>query len=216
MNKSRIFAFLVALIGFGISSTASAYQYLYTCGPTWKTLPITYYINQNGSADMPFGTLEQVIDASYQAWETPCCSKFRAQYGGTTANTAMDNNNKIVLSFQESGWDPQFGSVNVTIGVTLTSVWNDCSIADAPILFNGVGFTFSNNGSQTGIEVARVVPPPLWVARYEPASKLITPQIAHPNKKPPTPPNKPMPAASPRKMLRILLLVTASWWKKAL
>jgi len=152
MNKSRIFAFLVAVIGLGISTNAGAYEYLYTCGPAWKNLPITYYINQNGSADMPLSTLEQVIDASYSAWETPCCSKFRAQYGGTTASTATANNNKIVLSWKESNWDPQFGSVNVTIGVTLTSVWNDCTIADAPILFNGVGFTFSNNGNQTDLQ----------------------------------------------------------------
>ncbi len=152
MKNSKIFAFLFALIGLGISSNASAYQYLYTCGPTWKNLPVTYYINQNGSADMSLSTLEQVIDASYTAWETPCCSKFRAQYGGTTASTAINNNNKIVLSWQESGWDPQFDSVNVTIGVTLTSVWNDCTIADAPILFNGVGFNFANNGNGTDLQ----------------------------------------------------------------
>jgi len=152
VKNSRIFAFLFALIGLGISSNASAYQFLYTCGPTWKTLPVTYYINQNGSADMPLGTLEQVINSSYEAWQTPCCSKYRAQYGGTTASTAVSNNNKLVLSWQENNWDPQFGSVNVTIGVTLTSVWDDCSIADGPILFNGVGFVYSNNGSNTDLQ----------------------------------------------------------------
>lgn len=148
----RVLALLIAAAALLTSSQAFAYQFLYTCGPHWKNLPITYYLNQNGSADMSFSTLQQVIAASYAAWEEPCCSKFRAQYGGTTSSTAVNNNDKIVLSWQESNWDPQFGSVNVTIGVTLTSVWNDCTIADAPILFNGVGFVFSNNGTQTDLQ----------------------------------------------------------------
>lgn len=133
-------------------ASVSAYSFLYTCGPTWQNLPITYYINQNGSNDIAFPTLVQIIDSSYGAWEEPCCSRFRAQYGGTTQATAVTNSNRIVLSWEESSWDPRFGSQNVTIGVTLTSVWNDCTIADAPILFNGVGFVFTNTGSGTDLQ----------------------------------------------------------------
>lgn len=150
--KNNLLTTLTTALLLLVSSQAAAYEFLYTCGPSWRNLPITYYINQNGSNDMSFSTLEQVIDASYGAWEQPCCSKFRAQYGGQTANTAVNNNDRIVLSFEENSWDPQFGSVNVTIGVTLTSVWNDCSIADAPILFNGVGFQFTNNGTGTDLQ----------------------------------------------------------------
>lgn len=143
---------LTLLLALFIPSGASAYTFLYTCGPTWTNLPITYYINQVGSDNMPFSTLENLIEDSYDAWEAPCCSRFRAQYGGPTQLTAVNNNQRIVLSWEESQWDPRFGSANVTIGVTLTSVWNDCTIAEAPILFNGVGFQFTTNGGGTDLQ----------------------------------------------------------------
>lgn len=148
----RILSFVVLSTVLLVTTRANAYQFLYTCGPHWSNLPITYYLNNAGSADMSLNTLQQVIASSYAAWEEPCCSKFRAQFGGMTASTAPANNNKLVLSWEEHNWDPQFGSANVTIGVTLTSVWNDCTLADGPILFNGVGFTFSSNGSQTDMQ----------------------------------------------------------------
>lgn len=144
----RFILFLLILLA---PTAASAYSFLNSCGPIWKNLPVTYYINQAGSSDVPFNTLTNVISASYAAWEQPCCSNFRSQYGGTTQLTADNNNGRMVLSWEDSQWDPLFGDPN-TIGVTLTTVWSDCSISEAPILFNGVNFRFTTSGQGTDLQ----------------------------------------------------------------
>ena len=64
-----------------------------------------------------------------------------------------------------------------------------------------------NTGSQKGMDAASWVPIPPPVASMEPPKALITAQIAQPTNTPPIPPKKPIPAASPRKMVRMLLLV---------
>ncbi|MBA2663675.1 MAG: matrixin family metalloprotease [Bradymonadaceae bacterium] len=134
------------------SSQASAYQYLYTCGPTWSQLPVTYLINERGTKRVPnFATVESVFADSFKAWEQPCCSKFAATYQGKTTLTAQNNQNRIVLSFEDESWPRDFGGRD-TIAVTLVSVWNNCSIAEAPILFNAFHHNFTTNGSGTDLQ----------------------------------------------------------------
>lgn len=134
------------------SASAFAYSYTFSCGPSWTSLPVSYWINQNGSGDVPFSTITSVIEDSFASWGDPCCSNFEAAYQGTTALTANNNQGRVVLSWTEDGWNPQWGSVNQTIGITFSQVYNNCSISQAPILFNGVGFRFSTDGSGTDVQ----------------------------------------------------------------
>lgn len=135
-----------------VPTSAFAYSYTFSCGPSWSNLPVSYWINSNGSADVPFSTVENIMEDSFAVWGDPCCSNFAANYRGTTSLTATNNQNRVVLSWVENSWNPQWGSVNQTIGITFSSVFNNCSIATAPILFNGVGFRFTTNGSGTDLQ----------------------------------------------------------------
>jgi MYXO-CTERM domain-containing protein len=152
VKTSRIIAALATCIAvLGLSSTASAYNFIYSCGAAWPSLPVTYYVNQNGSVSVGDSQLLSVIESSFNRWAAPCCSSYRAQYGGRTPQVAT-NTRDVVLSFEANQWDPQFGSVNSTIGVTLVQVRNDCTIFNAPILFNEVGFRFRTDGRATDLE----------------------------------------------------------------
>lgn len=131
---------------------ASAYSYTFSCGPSWPSLPVDYWINAAGSADIPFNRVVDIVDDSFLAWGEPCCSNFTANYRGTTQLTAYNNQGRIVLSWTEDAWDPQWGSVNSVIGITFLSVYNNCTIAEAPIIFNGVGFRFTDGPNGTDLQ----------------------------------------------------------------
>lgn len=146
---SLLFAALLVVLA---PTSAFAYSYTFSCGPSWRSLPVSYWINSAGSADVPMGTVESVVQDSFDVWGDPCCSSFSAAYQGQTSLTATNNQGRVVLSWTESSWNPNWGSVNVTIGVTFSQVYSNCAIAEAPIIFNGVGFRFSTNGSATDLQ----------------------------------------------------------------
>ncbi len=154
--KKTLLQTLIILILTCSASSLFAYTYTFQCqnggGPAWAQLPVNYWINQNGSDNIPFNELTDVMANSFTTWGDPCCSEFSATYQGTTQLTAQNNNGRIVLSWKESNWPTMFGSVNQTIGVTLLQAFNNCTIAQAPIIFNGVGFTFRTNGQATDMQ----------------------------------------------------------------
>lgn len=150
--KRQLLFMLVALATVLTPAGAFAYSYTFSCGPSWANLPVPYWINSAGSADVPFSQVETIIEDSFAVWGDPCCSRFAAEYRGTTSLTATNNQGRVVLSWVEDSWNPQWGSVNQTIGITFSSVFNNCTIAEAPIIFNGVGFRFTTNGTGTDLQ----------------------------------------------------------------
>jgi len=145
------FALAVAWAGRAASHTYINSQ---NCpnGSTWGSLPAEYKINDQGSDDMSFSKTEQMVKDSYAEWESPCCSTFRTNYLGTTTKTALDSrrNRRIppILSWIESrsNWPQYLGNPNRVLGVTLAA-FSRCRIVDAPIVFNGVKFTYRPAGS---------------------------------------------------------------------
>src|SRR5699024_8463860 len=61
----------------------------------------------------------------------------------------------VILSFRENNWPTQMGNVRQTIAVTLAQVTRSCTIYSAPILFNGVGFTFCE-GDRCGMDLQSI------------------------------------------------------------
>jgi hypothetical protein len=154
----RRIGWLVFLAALCAPVSASAYQFSYLCrdgsGAGWEQLPVSYSLNSRGSTRFTFAALQTLIQASFDAWSQPCCSAFTAVYDGTTSATALNKpDGQIVLSWEESRWPgPQsyYGDVDSTIAVTLMSFANDCTIVEAPILFNGVGFQFTDQCNANG------------------------------------------------------------------
>ena len=156
---------LIALITAAVSLVAApvfAYQVSQPgCGGLrWSqnNIPVDYYVtassnDQSAGWNMPFSTVQQVMRTAFDSWEEPCCSAFRARDRGTTQSVAWQSGNDTILSVVNDQWDQSWGSVNSTIGITLT-VFNPqaCTIGKAPIVFNGVRFTFTNNNTGTDLQ----------------------------------------------------------------
>ncbi|MFW6053232.1 MAG: matrixin family metalloprotease [Persicimonas sp.] len=158
MNKhtslKTLFSGLIIACGLLFAaSNATAYVFIHSSqcpnGAAWGSgdQPLDYYINQDGSNDVGFSQVESIMQDSFDEWSAPCCSSFDTTYQGTTTDTALQNNGRVVLSFEEQSWPTQMGNVNQTIAVTLSSAYSNCELAEGPILFNGVGFTFCTSGS---------------------------------------------------------------------
>lgn len=157
--KTRILLSICMAVGFFlIGSNASAFQVsdgYGNCpnGLKWQSFPVDYYINEAGSDDFSFPQVETIINDSFDEWEKPCCSGFRARYQGTTTRTGYQSGGLVVLSWVENQWDPSWGNVNSVIGLTLMSFSpQSCSIGNAPIIFNGVRFDFTSSGSGTDLQ----------------------------------------------------------------
>lgn len=153
--KSLALGLLMLPVG---ASSASAYEFISNCAPNqgavWipSRMPVQYYINQNGTADMPFSQMQQIITDSFAAWSDPCESAFASQYVGTTGDTAYTTNKEVVFSWAETQneWPPQLGDpFDGTIAVTLSSV-GGCRIYSAPIIFNGIAHTYTDQCNLNG------------------------------------------------------------------
>lgn len=151
----------LALLLAAIAAPSQALSYAFTqqcsdgSGASWSNVPVTYKINTRGSNDLSFARVEQIIQTSFGAWSEPCCSAFRSTYQGTTSETGLSVDREIVLSWEENSWPGQLGDVNSTIAVTLLSYTRACTIYNAPIVFNGVGFQFTDQCNSQGCSGGR-------------------------------------------------------------
>ena len=147
--------FMGALFAFALAAptTAQAYDFIQNCsdgsGGAWASneVPVRYYINSAGSDDLPFGTVSQIFEDSYEAWAEPCSSSFRYSYQGTTTETPINNNRKVVHAFADaaSEWPRELGDpYDGTLAVTLTSFQRNCTFYNAPILYNGIAVTWTD------------------------------------------------------------------------
>lgn len=138
-----------AITGWGHS--ALGFTYADECAPTWPELPVTYYVDESGTEHIfDLAAVEQAFAASFSSWEAPCCSDFRAEYGGrVTTEPGIDTpDHDSVLTFHDDDWPAALGSPEA-IAITMFTVDADCEIIDAPIHFNSAHHQFVD-GEPTG------------------------------------------------------------------
>ncbi len=156
LTRAILAAFTACIALVAAPQMAQAYEFIYNCsgggGAAWSSAnqPLTYYINSRGSDDTSFSSftkLEGVIQDSFDVWSSPCSSNFQSTYGGSTSDTALNTNNPVVLSWAETRneWPQQLGDpFGGTIAVTLASATSACTMRSAPIIFNGIAITYTD------------------------------------------------------------------------
>lgn len=157
MSERMLRTTIATTVAFALlawSSAAGAFTYTNpNCseGASWPNLPVRYQINDDGSDDMSFSATQKAVEASFDVWGDPCCSQFSGSNTGTTTQSALDVRGTTadpVLSWieEESNWPQFLGDTSQVIGVTMSS-FSGCDIVNAPIVFNGVGFTYRPAGN---------------------------------------------------------------------
>jgi len=135
------------------SLDASAFNYIQTCGGTpthWEIQPSVWRMTKpNGQpiySQLSDSDTTGAFQGGFDVWSNTvsCCSGWSHQNGGTTTTGFNSNDTVNTISFDESGWDPSFGSVNSTIAVTLPVFFtNDCVIFNADEVYNAIGFDYT-------------------------------------------------------------------------
>jgi uncharacterized protein (TIGR03382 family) len=108
----------------------------------WTTGTISWYLNSNGSQDVPFDTLQPAIAAAFGSWDSVGCFTKSFSYGGKKSS---DPENGIYIKFVESGWDPTVGDA-----AAYAQTWKNWggSITNGVIVFNGVDLTWTTTEAQ--------------------------------------------------------------------
>ncbi|WP_373049264.1 matrixin family metalloprotease [Vulgatibacter sp.] len=151
---------LVTLALLAAPFPAAAYAFIFEggCAPNhgaaWNLLngPSRWYLEQSGYAGMPVADVETVLEDAMDTWAAPCCSAFQHQYLGTTTTSAMEQNAANVVEFEDGSWPREFGAVTSTIAVTIPVAMSNCTLVQADMVFNAVGFTFRNDGRVTDLQ----------------------------------------------------------------
>jgi hypothetical protein len=140
---------IIALTVLLCVNQASAYLY---SGNKWNdaTLPLVYYINQNGSPDCN-GEFTAVQNAA-QSWNDVCGSYFVFNYGGTTANQCVAWNGINEISWYETGWN----DANIIANSTMFLNTSTNEVTEYDCGFNGVHYTWSTTGEAGKMDVQSI------------------------------------------------------------
>jgi MYXO-CTERM domain-containing protein len=140
--------------------SASAFSVSLTSGNVvrWNKKTITYALHPQCSADLPTNVCYQALRDSFAAWEGQACAELQFN------ELAMSNNLKLTaigystnqineLAFIENNqW--QYGSY--TLGVTAPVFYQDGTIFEADIAFNGLDHIWTANGEWNKQDVMNV------------------------------------------------------------
>lgn len=127
-------------------------------------IPVQYYINANGSADIPdLDTLIQYVKESFSQWEVNGAF-IKIEYRGLTSlkpetESTQGKEIKNVIGWIESGWTDDEGSIGVT---TVIYYDNTGEIVEADMALNGEHFTWTLDPpspcpSQTTVDLRNVI-----------------------------------------------------------
>ncbi len=115
------------------------------------SLPMTFLLNEAGSADLGIDGTEGIVLDALGQWTNVGCASFQFVYGGRTSLPADEDDGKNVLGWVETGWewDP------AVAGLTQTRFGLDDSENVVPvgadIVFNADGWDFTTGlGSVAG------------------------------------------------------------------
>ncbi|MBN1774337.1 MAG: matrixin family metalloprotease [Deltaproteobacteria bacterium] len=136
----RLLGVLVLLV----AADAAAYSTITSPPSRWQrsSIPVAWYLNQNGSADLGVDTTETAVRASFDTWQNVDCCYIAFDYRGRSSMTASGSSGSNVVSWSESGWRHDSSAIAVC------SDWfGSGTIVEADIDCNGVNHTWNTTGS---------------------------------------------------------------------
>ncbi|MBI3819186.1 MAG: IPT/TIG domain-containing protein [Planctomycetes bacterium] len=169
----RVFRYLfIAILGIAITSAFAAspvfyYSRLRTSGGVglyWKTMPVTYVINDQGSKNIPDGSDDLAFRLAFKSWEdlTGASISFtEITTPSEKAKTDYTPSSIHLMYFDETGATGLIPSGSGIIALTPVSFFTSPpasagQIADADIVFNGQDFVFSTSAAPGTVDLQSV------------------------------------------------------------
>lgn len=142
-RHSPVFGFILGGMIVLFSTSLFAWRAMTNPPSTWRNLPVPYYVNNSGCADIGgFDAAVNICEISFDSWENNDCTSWQVSYmGGTSASPLNSGDGQWVMGWVESGWPYE----PYAIGVTMV-MFGSGSIWGADIAFNAVSFTWTTSG----------------------------------------------------------------------
>lgn len=121
----------------------------------WPGLPVSWYLHQNGSADLGgFSSTRPIVQAAFDEWMSPSCTVWETTYEGTTSTWPGPDGTQVV-AWIESSWP--FDSVAIGVASTYTAGPTSARrIVEADISFNGEDYTWNTTGTGGGVDAQSI------------------------------------------------------------
>ena len=134
----------------------------------WRNACVSYSINTDATASIPFADAERVIDASFATWSSTSCPDTGQAPGIAISNVGPaecaevrynpDSPNQNLIVFRENGWP--YNDPNNTLGLTTVTFNADTGeIYDADLELNASArnLSITDQVSANGFDLASVV-----------------------------------------------------------
>ena len=137
-RAARFIVIAALLLAVSTAPTARAWTPIDGSRPVWRP-PAPYSLTTAGSADIPIGTLEPIVQRGFEDWTRVACgTSLTVAYGGRTASRADVStfDGQSIVSWVESGWRHGSGAIGVT-----APKWSR-NINEADMEMNGQNYTW--------------------------------------------------------------------------
>lgn len=125
-----------------------------------EQLPLVFYLNEAGSADLGFSRTEEIATRALADWSAVGCSRFAFSFGGTVADSFADDGINVLAWDDDDTWE--WGAAVAGLTSTRFGLDDDGAVVPvgADILFNGVDWDWLDGGgnpSEGSLDAASVV-----------------------------------------------------------
>src|SRR5262245_29149461 len=122
--------------------------------PKWATMPIPYFINESGAADIVNKSDLSAVRAAFQTWQNVAGANVQFDYQGTTPENKTGKDGKNIVTFS----DRSIALGPSVVAVTLSFFKEDgdaYQYEEADILFNPL-FDFATDGNANKYDIQAV------------------------------------------------------------
>ncbi|XXX72024.1 matrixin family metalloprotease [Sorangium sp. So ce134] len=155
-RRVALAAALGAVWSLAAAGEAAAWTPVDPSTPRWDQLPVGYYINQATIPGPIAGIAVSRIQAGFEAWSNAGCTEWSVNLLGDTSDRYNYNDRKNVFHWINDSWPGSLGDVNSVIGVTMPAWGFGGAIADADMVFNGVGFCWNDTGNEGCVDTQSI------------------------------------------------------------
>lgn len=151
MKKYAIILFI-----FVSSASAAAYTRITLSGgqsPKWQTMPISYYINEQGLSQISNGSEFRAVRAAFQTWQNVQTADVRFNDRGTTPLRYVDLDGFNIVTFADDSSPLGSSTIAATFQYFDTS---RSSFQDADIVFNPA-LQFSTSGEAGRFDIQSIL-----------------------------------------------------------
>lgn len=157
----RLFCVFVAVFLFCVSAAAYT-RIANSIGdmPKWPSMPVSYWINQQGSPQISNGSDFAAVQAAFQTWQSIPTADIRFNYQGTTTTGSVGYDGMNLVTFVDSSVPLGSTTIAATFSFYGTVVGSDGSFGygtqESDIAFNTT-FSFSTSGETGKYDIQSVL-----------------------------------------------------------